>query len=121
MTLGDVSKRMTTSVITVLILATSACQSEHLKEQQMPRHYLLSDGNTKLLLFVHGLGGDGLERWRGHERGFLELIRDDPELTNQYDLAFFRYPTSGFAIPWVMPGPRIGELAAALKTERDQR
>src|SRR5688500_9350841 len=87
----------------------------------MPRHYPLSDGNTKLLLFVHGLGGDGLETWRGHERGFLELIRDDPELPNQYDLAFFHYPTSGFAIPWVTPGPRIGELAAGLKTELDQR
>lgn len=87
----------------------------------MPRHYPLGDGNTKLLLFVHGLGGDGHATWRGVERGFLELIRGDQELRNQYDVAFFSYPTSGFAIPLVTATPSIGELAAGLRTEIDQR
>ncbi len=103
--------------VTSVILATSACQ----RSEQALRHHPLSDGNSKLLLFVHGLGGDGQATWRGADRGFLELIKADPELSSQYDVAFFDYPTSGFGIPFLTTAPSIGELAAGLRTELDRR
>lgn len=103
-------------IITVTVFS-AACRTE----DGRPALHRLAEGNTKLILFVHGLGGDAIETWRGDQRGFLELIEADPELRCQYDVAFFDYPTSGFALPFFTAAPRIADLAAGLKTEIDLR
>ena len=47
---------------------------------------------SKLILFIHGLGGDGRNTWAA----FPDLIREDAYL-KYYDTDFFNYPTSLFS------------------------
>ncbi|ELP1304951.1 ABC-three component system protein [Pseudomonas aeruginosa] len=54
----------------------------------------ISQNNKKsLILFVHGFCG-GEATWRnGTEKSFPELLRDDPEISENYDIAQFLYFT----------------------------
>lgn len=53
-----------------------------------------ADMAKKLILFVHGLGGDGRVTWAD----IPDLINNDPDL-HDYDTNFFNYPTSLFSFP----------------------
>jgi hypothetical protein len=76
----------------------------------------------KLILFVHGLGGDGKSTWRERNRpGFPDLIRDDENLNSQFDVEFYQYPTSLFRLPFFSKVPKIQDLAKGLKTQIDNR
>lgn len=66
----------------------------------------------KLVLFIHGLGGDADSTWKE----FPELIRGDPELTKLYDVATAEYDTGIFRSQ-----PSLGACAGILKTEIDNR
>lgn len=46
----------------------------------------------ELLLFIHGLGGNPLDTWRG----FPELVQADEALRSRFEVGFFHYPTSLF-------------------------
>src|SRR5450631_14395 len=46
----------------------------------------------KLALFIHGLGGTAEGTWQK----FPELVRADPELNQQYDVATFEYSSGAF-------------------------
>jgi hypothetical protein len=49
-----------------------------------------------LVLFIHGLGGDGTTTWGK----FPELLRADKDLNEKIDVALFRYdPISEVAVP----------------------
>jgi triacylglycerol esterase/lipase EstA (alpha/beta hydrolase family) len=67
---------------------------------------------TKLVLFIHGLGGDADSTW---ER-FPELIRADGELSKLYDVATAGYDTGIFRSQ-----PSLAACAGILKTEIDNR
>jgi HAD superfamily phosphoserine phosphatase-like hydrolase len=70
------------------------------------------DGSVKrLILFVYGLGGDPQNTWGN----FPAIIRSDPKL-QEYDIGFFRYPTSLFRLPFSKKYPKIQTLADALRT-----
>ncbi len=83
----------------------------------------------KLLLFIHGLGGD--EKTWG---SFPNLIRDDTKL-NRFDVKIYEYPTSliraksivsifSKPLSWLTPQtklPKIQEIAQGLKTEIENR
>lgn len=66
----------------------------------------------KLVLFIHGLGGDADTTWGK----FPELIRADGELTKLYDVAKAAYDT-GF----LGSQPSLAQCAQSLKTEIDNR
>jgi hypothetical protein len=71
-----------------------------------------------LLLFVHGLGGDATETWRKPGRpGFMELVREDRELSQSFDVGAYSYPTTLFPVPLLTRPPRIQELADGLRTQ----
>jgi predicted alpha/beta hydrolase family esterase len=65
----------------------------------------------KLILFVHGLGGDGKSTWRG----FPNLIQDDEYLNSQFDVEFYQYPTWLFS--FFGKTPKIQDLARGLRTQ----
>jgi triacylglycerol esterase/lipase EstA (alpha/beta hydrolase family) len=74
----------------------------------------------KLLLFVHGLGGSGTETWRSRPGvGFAELIAEDKLIADQFDVAFYQYPTSLFWLRFFGRTPKIQELAEGLRTQID--
>lgn len=76
----------------------------------------------RLIMFVHGLGGDSHATWRRPGRdGFAELIRRDPPLRDNADLAFFEYPTSLFRLPFTAKPPRIRDLAEGLRSLIENR
>jgi predicted alpha/beta hydrolase family esterase len=70
-----------------------------------------------LVLFIHGLGGDGTKTWGK----FPELLRSDSELNSKIDLAFFRYPTRLIRWPFQTKSVRIQDLAVSVRTEIDVR
>jgi pimeloyl-ACP methyl ester carboxylesterase len=66
----------------------------------------------KLVLFIHGLGGDADGTWKK----FPDLIRADAELAELYDVATTAYDT-GF----VRSKPSLSACATNLKTEIENR
>jgi hypothetical protein len=67
---------------------------------------------TKLVLFIHGLGGEADSTWEK----FPELIRADGELSKLYDVATAGYDTGIFRSQ-----PSLAACAGILKTEIDNR
>jgi pimeloyl-ACP methyl ester carboxylesterase len=70
-----------------------------------------------LVLFIHGLGGDGTTTWGI----FPELLRADPDFDTKIDVALFRYPTQLIRWPFQEKSVRIQDLAASVRTEIDVR
>jgi triacylglycerol esterase/lipase EstA (alpha/beta hydrolase family) len=66
----------------------------------------------KLVLFIHGLGGDADGTWQK----FPELMRADADITARYDVASVNYDTGLFGSQ-----PPLASVAAILKTEIDNR
>lgn len=66
----------------------------------------------KLVLFIHGLGGDAAGTWKK----FPELLRSDSELAALYDLEPFEYSTGAFGSK-----PPLATVAALLKTKIDNQ
>jgi hypothetical protein len=76
------------------------------------------DGTEKaLVLFIHGLGGDGQATWGL----FPEFLRQDRDIDTRYELAFFSYPTTLWRHLFSPRSPRIQELTAGLRTEITNR
>jgi len=77
---------------------------------------------SRLIMFVHGLGGAGESTWRGAGRdGFPELIARDSALQREADVAFFEYPTSLFRLPFSGKAPGIRDLAEGLRSQLEVR
>lgn len=55
----------------------------------------------KVVLFVHGLGGDPDRTWRGNAQtpSLPELVRNDPVLGAEYDVSLYGFPSSPFSAP----------------------
>lgn len=70
-----------------------------------------------LLLFIHGLGGTAEDTWGK----FPELIRADAQLSSQYEIGFYSYPTSLFRLPLFSSAPKIQVLAAGLRNQINNR
>ena len=66
----------------------------------------------RLLLFVHGLGGNAKATWGR----FGELVAGDPEFDAAYDVAYYSFPTNIFYLPWFMEAPWAQRLAEGLGT-----
>ncbi len=69
-------------------------------------------GQKLLLLFVHGLGGD--ETTWGQ---FPSLLRQDQQVSNSIEIAFYGYPTKLIRLPWTKRSNRIQDLSRAIRTE----
>lgn len=69
-----------------------------------------------LLLFIHGLGSN---RKVWHD--FKEIINNDNDISNKYDVEFYEYPTHYFHIPFISRLLDLDDLAKGLKTEINQR
>jgi triacylglycerol esterase/lipase EstA (alpha/beta hydrolase family) len=66
----------------------------------------------KLVLFIHGLGGTAEGTWQR----FPELIREDPELTELYDIRTFEYSSGAIGSK-----PSLAISSVILKTEIESR
>lgn len=77
------------------------------------------ESSKALILFIHGLGGHSTGTWGK----FPDLIRADPQLSTQFDIAFYAYPSSvlGLNLVFWRRKPRIQLAAAGLRTEIDVR
>src|SRR5262249_26785646 len=71
--------------------------------------------NQRVILFVHGFGGDFKTTWRAMETSslFHDFIKDDPELSD-FDVLTFGYKSG------VWGGPSIKNIAVALKNQIEQ-
>lgn len=67
----------------------------------------------KLILFIHGLGGDSRKTWGK----FPMLIEGDKDLSCSYNLDFYSFPTSLFRLPFQEKYPKIQDLANGLKSQ----
>jgi pimeloyl-ACP methyl ester carboxylesterase len=72
----------------------------------------------KLVLFVHGLGGSADGTWRASTKhlSFPELMREDAELSELYDVDTVEYSTGAFGSK-----PSLAMCATILKTEIENR
>jgi hypothetical protein len=71
---------------------------------------------SRLVMFVHGLGGAGRDTWRlPGQNGFPELVASDRVLQQEADFVFFEYPTSLFRLPFTSRALGIRDLAEGLK------
>lgn len=76
----------------------------------------------RLILFVHGLGGDAQATWRAPGRaGFAELIGSDAALSSEADVQFFSYPTTLLRLPFSSEAPRVRDLAEGLRSQLELR
>lgn len=83
----------------------------------MPPPPIPLHSHKTLVLFVHGLGGDGTKTWGR----FPELLLADPELKTRIDVELFQYPTQLIRWPFQKRSVRIQDLAAGIRTEIDVR
>ncbi len=67
----------------------------------------------KLILFIHGLGGNPLKTWGK----FPELLKSDMEIYHDFDIEHFSFPTSIFRFPFGQILPKIQDLAEGLRSE----
>ena len=72
--------------------------------------------NKKLVVFVHGLGGDPKGTWGAFE----SLLLADTEL-HGLSVAYFSYPTLIFRLPFWTKYPGVQTLAHALATQMENR
>ena len=70
----------------------------------------------RLVLFVHGLGGDPAGTWKR----FPDLVRSDDELS-AFDIGHFDYPTSPLRMIFWTRYPSVQTLAGALHTQIENR
>jgi len=78
----------------------------------------LKSRREKLILFIHGLGSNPEDTWAD----FSKLIRTDLDLSREYAIAFYTYPTKKFHFSLKKHSPpKIQYLADALKTEINNR
>ena len=68
---------------------------------------------SRLILFIHGLGGNGRSTWQS----FPKLIETDAHLPRDNHIAFYNYPTSLFYLPLVSKSIKIQDLAMGLSTQ----
>jgi hypothetical protein len=66
-----------------------------------------------LVLFMHGLGGDAQSTWGN----FPALLLQNQDIAAKCDVAYYRFPTSLFRIPFSRRAPKIQELAAGLRSQ----
>jgi len=64
------------------------------------------------VVFIHGLGGSAESTWGD----FKDLILGDKNITGQYLINFYQYPTKIFRLPFTSKVPAIGQLAKGLRT-----
>jgi hypothetical protein len=57
----------------------------------------------KLILFIHGLGGDSRKTWGK----FPVLIEKDNDLSKNYYIGYYSFPTSLFRLPFQKKYPKI--------------
>ena len=69
--------------------------------------------SKKLVLLIHGLGGDAKGTWQR----FPELIRSDLDLAPRYDVGFYGYPSGLVRLPFGRKMSSIQYLARGLATE----
>src|SRR3954451_9945916 len=70
-----------------------------------------------LVLFMHGLGGDAQSTWGK----FPAFLLQNPCISAKCDVAYYRFPTSLFRIPFSQRAPKIQELAAGLRSQIENR
>jgi hypothetical protein len=68
---------------------------------------------SRLILFIHGLGGNGQRTWRT----FSNLIKADARLPLENDIDYYNYPTSLVHLPFFSKSIKIQYLAAGLRTQ----
>ena len=71
----------------------------------------------KLILFIHGLGGDSRKTWGK----FPVLIEKDNDLSKNYYVGYYSFPTSLFRLPFQKKYPKIQQLAEGLKTQIENK
>lgn len=71
---------------------------------------------SQLVLFVHGLGGHRVRTWGR----FPELMQADPELSSEWGVGFFSFPSRFFRMRFLASAPRIQLLADGLRTELEE-
>ena len=87
--------------------------------ERIKRRETGTDAEKTLVLFIHGLAGDAFETWGR----FPELLQKDDQFERKYRMGFFSFPTALVRlIPFFSRKfPTIQELAAALRTEINNR
>jgi pimeloyl-ACP methyl ester carboxylesterase len=70
-----------------------------------------------LILFIHGLGGDSAATWGR----FPDFLLQNSSIARRYATASLSYPTAIWRLPFSRKTPRIQVLAAALRTQINQR
>jgi len=68
---------------------------------------------NKLILFVHGLGGNPIKTWGI----FPDLLNSDNDINSDYEIDHFDYPTSLFRFPFGPILPKIQDIADGLKSK----
>jgi pimeloyl-ACP methyl ester carboxylesterase len=68
--------------------------------------------HKKLIVFIHGLGGDPTGTWGN----FSKLISEDSGLSS-FTVTHYSYPTSLFRLPFSRKYPKIQTLADGLRTQ----
>ncbi|MGE7471193.1 esterase/lipase family protein [Bosea sp. NPDC003192] len=71
----------------------------------------------RLLLFVHGLGGDARATW-GKLPG---LLVEGAAFQEPPTIGYYTFPTSLFRLPFMAKAPKIQELAAGLRSQIENR
>ncbi|QOG21758.1 alpha/beta fold hydrolase [Bradyrhizobium sp. SEMIA] len=88
--------------------------TEEVNRRRLVNRAPATERNLKdLIFFIHGLGGNAKATW---ER-LPELLLDDPEVAERFDVDFYSYPTSLVRLPFGSRTPKIQELASGLDTE----
>ena len=77
----------------------------------MPARMSASTSSKKLLLFLHGLGGQATSTWGR----FPEFLMADREMADRFAVGYYSYPTSLFRLPFSSRAPKVQELAAGLR------
>jgi triacylglycerol esterase/lipase EstA (alpha/beta hydrolase family) len=81
------------TIILLLLLLMIGCKTcENLKKSNWPGYFHKAQGNCGVIIFVHGIIGDGTSTWtnQNNQAFWPQLLKNDPTF-NGYDIYIYEY------------------------------
>jgi pimeloyl-ACP methyl ester carboxylesterase len=99
------------SAVAVWLLATSICNAS---PPPLQSGYVRNQGSDRVIIFVHGFGGNSIDTWTNGSSYWPEMIRNDRDFDGS-DIFVYQYPTS--ITESMTPDEVAGDMRSVLKAE----
>lgn len=99
------------SAVAIWLLAASICSAR----PPLQSGYVRNQGSDRVIIFVHGFGGNSIDTWTNGSSYWPEMISNDRDFDGS-DIFVYQYPTS--IAESMTPDEVAGDMRSVLKAQR---